>query len=156
MLPLGYLGKGFGKERKTNLTLNEQITMMTLWCIFRSPLMLGCELTKLDEETLKLLTNESVLRLLKHSYGAKQIIRNDDFAIWCAKDSEDNSTYVALFNFKSEKNIVQIDTKELIEEDYIISSSVVKELWSDKSYNLASSVLSAEIETHGAKLFHFE
>ena len=47
MLPLGWLGKGFGEERQTNFTKEEQVTMMTLWCIFRSPLMLGAEMPNL-------------------------------------------------------------------------------------------------------------
>ena len=64
MLPLGYIGKGFNDERYTRFTKDEQITMMTLWCIFRSPLMVGAELTKLDDWTLKLLTNKKVLRLI--------------------------------------------------------------------------------------------
>lgn len=155
MLPLGYLGKGFGNERKTNLNLDEQITMMTLWCIFRSPLMLGCELTKLDEETLNLLTNENVLRLLKHSHGARQIVRNRDYAVWCAKDSVDHSTYVALFNFRAEQYTIEIGMNELIEEGYNISTSFAKELWSSESYNITGTVLSVDVETHGAKLFHF-
>ena len=46
MLPLGFLGKGFGEERQTNFTKDEQVTMMTLWCIFRSPLILGAKMTK--------------------------------------------------------------------------------------------------------------
>lgn len=156
MLPLGYLGKGFGKERKTNLTHEEQITMMTLWCIFRSPLMLGCELTKLDEETLSLLTNKNVLRLLTHSHGAKQIVRNKDYSIWCTMDREDNSTYVALFNFSVEKSKVEIDINELNEEGFNASISFGKELWSDETYNLSSSILSVEVDAHGAKLLHFE
>ena len=69
MLPLGYIGKGFGRERYTNFTRDEQITMMTLWCIFRSPLMLGAELTKLDAWTESLITNSRVLRLVAHSTG---------------------------------------------------------------------------------------
>ena len=48
MLPLGYLGKGFGDERVTRFTKAEQKTMMNLWCIFRSPLMLGAEINILD------------------------------------------------------------------------------------------------------------
>lgn len=64
MLPLGYLGKGFGEERTTNFTKDEQRTMMTLWCLFGSPLMLGAEMTKLDAWTLSLLTNTKILELL--------------------------------------------------------------------------------------------
>ena len=60
MLPLGFLGKGFGEERQTNFTKDEQVTMMTLWCIFRSPLMLGAEMTKLDDWTLSMLQNKGL------------------------------------------------------------------------------------------------
>jgi hypothetical protein len=49
MLPLCCIGKHFGQERSTNFTPDEQKTMMTLWCIFGSPLMLGAELTLLDD-----------------------------------------------------------------------------------------------------------
>lgn len=76
MLPFGMIGKGFGDERKSALTEDEQKTMMTLWCIFQSPLMLGAELTKLDEETLSLLCNKKVLALLELPAGqAKEIIQ---------------------------------------------------------------------------------
>ena len=44
MLPIGKLGKGFGEERDTRFTKDEQRTMMTLWCLFGSPLMIGAEL----------------------------------------------------------------------------------------------------------------
>ncbi len=156
MLPLGYLGKGFGKERKTNFTQEEQITMMTLWCIFRSPLMLGAELTKLDKETLDLLTNESVLRLLKYSRNAKQITRNNSHAVWCSKDSQEDSIYVALFNLSDCNNIISLKIDELIDEGYKITSKEAIELWSGKIYHQVTSTLSVEIEKHGALLFQFK
>lgn len=43
MLPLGKVGKGFKNERWTHFTMDEQKTMMTLWCLFKSPLMIGAE-----------------------------------------------------------------------------------------------------------------
>lgn len=55
MLTLGKLGKGFGHEWETNFTHEEQITMMTLWCIFRSPMMIGTDLPQLDDWTKGLL-----------------------------------------------------------------------------------------------------
>ena len=76
MLPLGFLGKGFGEERQTNFTKDEQVTMMTLWCIFRSPLILGAKMTKLDDWTLSLLTNQRVLDLLKEGHHGVQVERD--------------------------------------------------------------------------------
>ena len=65
MLPLGELrpSPGWGSERKSRLTPDEQRTMLTLWAINRSPLILGANLTLLDEATLKLLTNRDLLRV---------------------------------------------------------------------------------------------
>lgn len=99
MLPLGMIGKGFGEERPTNFTEEEQRTMMTLWSIFRSPMMLGAELPKLDDRTLALITNDRVLHLLEASSAAREVYRNDDIIIWQAKDRHDTAkTYTAVFN----------------------------------------------------------
>ena len=83
MLPLGWLGKGFGHEWYTNFTPEEQHTMLTLWCLFGSPLMLGCELTKLDDATLAL-TNRDVLSMLTPDCKPHQVCLDDEKAIWCA------------------------------------------------------------------------
>ncbi|MCD7885224.1 MAG: glycoside hydrolase family 27 protein [Lachnospiraceae bacterium] len=82
MLPLGSLGKGFGHEWQTRFTKAEQVTMMTLWCMFRSPLMLGAELTKLDDWTLSLLTNREVLSLLEDGRHGAQVQRTKEYAVW--------------------------------------------------------------------------
>lgn len=82
MLPLGTMGKGFGHEWQCRFTKPEQITMMTLWCMFRSPLMIGAELTMLDEWTLSLLTNREVLALLQEGRHGVQVQRTKEFAVW--------------------------------------------------------------------------
>ena len=69
MLPVGLIGMGFGEDRRTNFTINEEKTMLTLWSIVRSPLMIGSELSKLDQETLELLRNVQVMRLTEVSEG---------------------------------------------------------------------------------------
>ena len=56
--------------------------MMTLWCMFRSPLMVGAELTKMDDWTLSLLTNEDLLALLDENCKGTQIERTDKVAFW--------------------------------------------------------------------------
>lgn len=120
MLPLGCLGKGFGHEWKCNLTKDEQCTMMTLWCMFRSPLMLGAELTKLDEWTLSLITDRTLLGMLAEGRRGRQLIRNEELAVWInepenksAVDNEANpDTYIAIFNLKDEGRIIKTDLSE--------------------------------------------
>lgn len=56
--------------------------MMTLWCMFRSPLMIGAELTKMDDFTLSLLTNKELLVLLSEDFRGEQLRRSDEEADW--------------------------------------------------------------------------
>lgn len=125
MLPLGYVGKGFGRERPTNFTHAEQRTMMTLWCLFSSPLMLGAELTKLDEWTLSLLTNREILELLNPAYRPRQLRRDERHAVWtaCTEAAERTDTetdapaYIALFNLSEEEQLLSLSLDELFDGD---------------------------------------
>jgi alpha-galactosidase len=63
MLPWGWLGPhpGWGEARQSRETHDEQQTEFTLWAIARSPLILGANLTKLDDYTRSLITNQAML-----------------------------------------------------------------------------------------------
>ncbi len=108
MLPLGWIGKGFGKERRTGFTKEEQKTMMTLWCMFHSPLMLGAELTRLDPWTLSLLTNRELLHILNDTENGREIRRDEDFILWRAKDRRSRDEYVAVFNISDREKEIRL------------------------------------------------
>jgi hypothetical protein len=149
MIPVGFLGKGFGEERYTNFTTDEQITLMTLWCIFRSPLMLGAELTKLDEETLKLLTNDEVLHLISNSNGAIQIERDENHTIWLSKDNNDNSFYLAVFNLSEESQTLKVSLKEI----GIDAKVSVRDLWKHENLTPVEDEIVADVPSHCALLY---
>ncbi len=115
MLPLGRIGGGFGpgQERMTNLSRDEQRTLMTLWCIFGSPLMLGAEMTMLDEWTLSLLTNREVLAMRTPDCRPRQLFRTPDEAAWTACDAKTGTIYTALFNLSDEERTVSAADPEL-------------------------------------------
>jgi hypothetical protein len=73
MLPVGYLGPHPGKDqpRQSSYTRDEQRTEFTLWAISRSPLILGANLTKLDDFTRSLITNKEVTELNQHAVESK-------------------------------------------------------------------------------------
>jgi hypothetical protein len=87
MLPLGKLGKGFGQERDTNFTLDEQKTMI------------GAELTKLDADTMELLTKEPLYRMLREVYASEELVRDEEIIIW--KAESDTKNYYAIFNISN-------------------------------------------------------
>ena len=153
MLPLGKIGKGFHNERYTRFTKQEQITMMTLWSIFRSPMMIGAELPELDKWTVSLITNRKVLRLLSHSKDARQIMRDKKQAIWLSKDSEYENCYLALFNLGDEIQNFSVTADEL--EPYTFKGKQIEELWSNERLQVFDDVFETEILARGAKLFKF-
>ena len=102
MLPLGKISiRGErGSERWTAFTPDEQRTMMSLWTIFKSPLMFGGDLPQNDAATNALLTNDDVLYMHSYSANNRQVSRNDDsgLVVWAADDPANGDKFVALFN----------------------------------------------------------
>jgi hypothetical protein len=146
MLPLGHIGMGFKNGRQTNFTREEQITMMTLWCIFRSPLMMGGALPDNDEWTLSLLTNSEVLDVLKLGRSPRQIMRNTEQAVW-VNTAEDGAVNLALFNLGDRARSVTVPLSALG-----IEKATVRDLWAGEDMGSAGAV-SADIAPHGAKLY---
>lgn len=148
MLPIGQLGKGFGHEWTSNFTQDEARTMMTLWCLFGSPLMIGAELTLLDEATLSLLTNDELLAMLPPSVKPHQICRDGEKAIWQADDASADAHYVALFNLGEEKQTLSVSLEELGYEEKVS----LRELWT-KEDSLAETVISADVAPHACVVY---
>lgn len=157
MLPLGYVGKGFGNgERECGFTKEEQRTMMTLWCMFRSPLMLGAEMTKLDSWTMSLLTNEKILSLLKDGHVGKQIERTDEYAIWKNVDKETGEVVFALFNLSDETMNISLLLEDLQEGLKMNVSYVLQELWDGSTYVVKSGSVKTVIPAHGVKVYKIQ
>jgi alpha-galactosidase len=100
MLPLGRLGirAERGDDRQTRFTPDEQRTLMTLWSIFRSPLMFGGDLPSSTPATLALLTNPRVLAVHHASTHNRQLFRRGDLVGWLADDPQTGDKFLALFN----------------------------------------------------------
>lgn len=152
MLPIGRLGirsceHGRG-DRQSLFSKDEQMTMITLWSIFRSPLMLGCELRGSDEFTLSLITNEEVLHVLNHSHGAKQLERDQEIVKWFSIDDE-YGYYLALFNIGEEIKMIKTDLSQLgLEGNYTI-----RDLWAKENVLETSDSFDCMVSPHGSKLF---
>ncbi|PHN02721.1 NPCBM/NEW2 domain-containing protein [Flavilitoribacter nigricans] len=113
MLPLGHIAiRGErGVDRQTNFTQNEQYTLMSLWTIFKSPLMFGGHLPDNDAFTNSLLTNKEVLDMHGTSVNNRQWFNRDESIAWTADDPTNGDKYVALFNLSGNQFV---DTKDLL------------------------------------------
>ena len=148
MLPVGALRVVYEENTWTKFTKAEQITMMTLWCMMRSPLMIGADLPRNDAFTLSLLTNAKVLAIAKDTFCAHQLYRTQNEIAWIAPDKKDSSVYIALFNITDKSQTLTFDLSAYDLAEY----TGAKELWSDTSISVADS-LSFEVDAHGACVF---
>ncbi len=158
MLPLGRLAKNASchgeANRYTNFTVPEQYTLMSLWGIFRSPLMMGGNMPENDEFTLSLLTNKEFMNMHKSSKGARQLYRNEKngkgTVIW--QSTGKSCKYLAVFNTKDKSARIIYDLNEILMPDTKYSAL---EIWSGKK-SVIKNRLVCEVEPHGAKLYKIE
>lgn len=149
MLPVGQLGKGFGAERSSNFTPDEEHTMLTLWCLFGSPLMIGGELTKMDDRRMKLLTNREVLAMLTPECKPWQICRDEQKAIWKATNEKTGQKYVALFNLGEEEKVLSVELQAAGMDE----GCKLTELWTGAAAEVSGGKLQITIPAHGCAVF---
>jgi alpha-galactosidase len=151
MLPLGRLGPapGWGQARDSRLTHDEQRTLVTLWCMFRSPLMIGGELPSADAWTLSLLTNPEVIAVDQHSTENHIVINSEKTVVWAAQSTRGNATYLAIFNLSESGSSLQYAWKDLglPSREY-----TRRDLWEHKDLGTAGS-LSVTLPSHGSVLY---
>ena len=138
MLPLGHIGirAERGEPRMSAFTKDEQYTLMTLWSIFKSPLMFGGNLPDNDAFTLSLLTNKNMLAVLNNSTNNRQLYNNGNQVVWTADDSKSTDKYLAFFNIE--------DQQYVMPERAAWQSAVVNKV-------STTQLLSADIDITGAK-----
>ncbi len=152
MLPLGRISKNgtcHGEQnRYTKFTPDEQKTLMTLWCIFRSPLMFGGEMRENDELTLSLITNPEILAVNQTSHGGKEIYRDEDFIIRKAYDEEDNVIF-AVFNVSDTEKTFNLDLHKFGFD----TGKTLRDLWKRVDIGETKSTMNFKVPSHGAELY---
>jgi alpha-galactosidase len=151
MLPLGHIGirAERGEDRMSLLTAAEQRTMMTLWSIARSPLMVGGDLPTSGPDTLALLTNAAVLDVNAHATGSRQVLRDEHHIVWSA--TLDGDQVVAVFAIGDDPIDVVVDLAAIGIGDV----SGATDLWSGDAALVAEGGLRVRLAAHDACLVRF-
>ncbi len=146
MMIVGYVGWGKG-PRPTQLTPDEQYTHMSAWCLMSVPLLLGCDLTKLDAFTLSLLTNSEVIDVNQDPLGKQAtVISKQGEAGVMAKDLYDGSKAVGLFN----PGDAGVQSVVLNWSDLGIKGKyIVRDLWRQKDIGTYENEYKAAVAQHG-------
>lgn len=123
--------------------------MLTLWCVFGSPLMIGAELTKLDEWTLSLLTNREVLRMLTPECRARQLCLDDKKAVWRACNEREGTKYAAMFNLEEKEAWLSVG----LQEAGFKPDDLLTELWTGETREISDGILRAKVPAHGCVVY---
>ena len=147
MFVVGKLGGG--RLRDSRLTPNEQYTHISLWSLLASPMLIGCDMTQLDDFTLSLLTNDEVIEVNQDPLGkqAHRISKDENVEVW-AKDMEDGSKAVGLFNRGEFENTVSVKWSEL----GLAGKQIVRDLWRQQDVGEFADSYGVKVARHGVML----
>jgi len=155
MLPLGHIGGRAerGEDRLSRLTHDEQRTLMTLWSVFRSPLMFGGDLTRLDPFTASLLTNVGVLELDQHSTANRLALSRGDLRVWTAKsDGGPQRSYIALINLGDTPLETHVALNQIGSQIGVEMPAELHDLWTGETIP-ATPLLAIKLAPHASVLY---
>jgi alpha-galactosidase len=154
MLPLGVLAPhpGWGNARRSRLTPDEARSLLSLHAIARSPLILGANLTQLDDATRALITNKEVIAVNQHSHDNHPVNHlPKGFAhvrAWVASGKGDQR-YLTLFNLGDKPVALDASWDELGLDS---GKYAIHDLWSGRP-PVDSTRLKIDVPAHGTVLF---
>ena len=153
MLVVGFMDTGAGEPHETLLTHNEQYTHMTLWSLFNAPLLIGCQLDKLDEFTLRLLANPEVIDVnqdIAHP-GAKRTAETP--SEWIAvKELSDGAYAVGIVNLLPFKNSVTLD----FAANGLPANAKLRDIWRREDIGAFAGAATFEIPPHAPVFLRIE
>jgi len=152
MIPFGHISlqnRPHGEDRESNFTWPEHTTLMTLWCISRSPLMIGSDLLSSSEKTMSYYTNPEVLAINQRSTDNRQVLKRNNEAVWIATDPDSGDKYIALFNLANKEREISFN----LELEHIRGEYAVRDLWDRTDIGNIQGTISTVLEAHGAALY---
>lgn len=149
MLVIGYLGWG-PQLRPTRLTPAEQYSHISLWCLLSAPLLIGCDLERLDAFTLNLLTNDEVLALNQDPLGraARRVTTFGAIDVY-RKDLADGTVALGFFNRGDIAHTVAVKLDRI----RLGGRQQVRDLWRQKDIGEFSNDLPVTVEPHDVVLY---
>ncbi len=152
MLPLGHIGlrAEVGEPRWTRFTRAEQQTVMTLWSILRSPLMVGGNLPDNDVWTLALLTNPEVIAVNQASTDTRELQARAGLAAYTARDPRTGDRYLATFHLGEASFL---DTSVPLQDLGLHGRVRVRDLWARRDLGVVDTAVSVHLAAHGAALY---
>lgn len=152
---IGWVGSAhtMGEGVYTSLTPDEQYSYMSMWSLMSAPLIFSGDMSKLDKFTLNVLCNSEVIEVDQDPLGKQaRIVRKTDKDFVLAKEMEDGSLAVGLFNLQKSESPVAVSWEELD----ITGKRRVRDLWRQKDLNKANHSFTANVPPHGVMMIRLK
>jgi hypothetical protein len=148
MLIVGMVGWGENLH-PTRLTPYEQYTHISLWSLLSAPLLIGCDMSKLDEFTLNLLKNREVLAIDQDELGkqAKRVINDGNIQVW-VKQLADGSKAIGVFNLNPTYKAYKLNFKSI----GVDQPKTMRDVWTQQAMAATAGDVSFNIPPHGVRL----
>nr|WP_299344093.1 glycoside hydrolase family 27 protein [Allomuricauda sp.] len=155
MLPIGKISlnnRPHGPERMSMFTEAEHYTLLSLFSMAKSPLMMGGDLLSSPESSLKFLRNDEILYVNQHSVDNRQVVRRNGHVIWIATDPANGDRFIGLFNIMDEKSTVSFT----FEDESIRGKYEVRDLWDKKDLGVHETEFSANLRPHEGRVYRLK
>ena len=137
--------------KPTSLTPDEQYSYMSMWSLMASPLLFSGDMTKLDAFTLNILCNSEVIDIDQDPLGKQGlIVHKSAQELILAKQLEDGSLAVGLFNLTEEPSAISVNWKDLART----GRQTVRDVWRQKDIGIYENSFESRVQPHGVVLVH--
>lgn len=149
VLGWGWYGDDIERLHPSHLTPDEQYSHIGLWALLSAPLLIGCDLSKLDDFTFNLLANDEVIDIDQDPLGRQALpaVKNGDYIIM-VKDLEDGSKAAGLFNLTKDNLKIEVPWEIL----KIIGKQNIRDIWRQRDLGVFDNKFESEVPPHGVVL----
>lgn len=146
---IGWVGNAHSisdPPRRTRLTANEQYSYMSMWALMAAPLFYSGDMSRLDEFTINVLCNPEVIDIDQDALGKQaRIIRKNEAEFVLAKQLEDGTTAIGLFNLTNDPREISASWTEL----NLNGRRRVRDLWRQRDASSVEGKYTALVASHG-------
>lgn len=141
------------------MTYEEDKAHFSFWCLMHSPLLLGNDLTKIDDRTLGIVTNQELIDINQspYVYQARRLIKNGDLEVWGRPlvSTVSGEVVVVLLNRSKSAHTITFKLKEAgIEHS---KGYILRDLWTKEVFSTSfNEEISREVPSHGVVVLKIE
>ena len=131
------------------LTPDEMYAHFSLWSLLASPLLIGCDMSRMDPLTVSIFSNDEVIAVNQDALGkqAKRVGKDGETEVW-AKPMSDGSLAVGLFN----RGAAEASCAARWSDLGLSGSRMVRDLWRQKDLGSFEDSFSTPVRSHGVVL----